>query len=197
MPSPGSLVQCANLVYAGNKSSRCFSDDFLNVLAKESSIAVEPGFKRAALGDAEVFSYPFSIMTGEGQFGLTPEERNHLRHYLEQGGFLLASAGCSDGNWDRSFRAEIQRVFPEYPLQKLRTDHPMFHTMFDVAQIVAKGGSDHYLEGLEINGKIVLVYSQLGLNDTGHVSGCCCCGGNEIRNAREINANILAYALTH
>jgi hypothetical protein len=25
--------------------------------------------------------------------------------------------------------------------------------------------------------------------------GCCCCGGNEIRNSQKVNANILAYAL--
>lgn len=195
--SPGSWVQCANLVYAGNKTSRCFSDEFLASLAKESNIAAEVRLHRVKLSTEEIFDYPFSIMTGEGQFTLTQEERTNLRHYLERGGFVLASAGCSDVNWDRSFRREIQRVFTEQSLQKIRTDHPMFHTVYEIARISAKGGGDHYLEGLEINGKIVLVYSHLGLNDTGHVKGCCCCGGNEIKNAREINANIFAYALTH
>jgi len=190
-------VECANLVYAGNKSSRCFSDEFLKTLGKESNIAVDPRFQRVKLGEPELFNYPFSIMTGEGQFAMTAEERTNLRYYLENGGFLLASAGCSDGNWDRSFRSEIQRIFPEQPLQKIRLDHPMFHTVFEIGQIQAKGGAGHSVEGVELNGKIVLVYSQLGLNDTQHVSGCCCCGGNEIRNAKEINANILAYALTH
>ena len=35
------------------------------------------------------------------------------------------------------------------------------------------------------------------MNDTAHTEGCCCCGGNEIQNSMEINANILAYALLH
>ena len=35
------------------------------------------------------------------------------------------------------------------------------------------------------------------LNDTPHSTGCCCCGGNELENAIDINVNILAYALTH
>ena len=51
---------------------------------------------------------------------------------------------------------------------------------------------------LEIDGKIVLIFSKDGLNDTGKVGGnCCCCGGNEIKNARQINVNLLAYTLTH
>ena len=47
-------------------------------------------------------------------------------------------------------------------------------------------------------GKIVLIYSQEGLNDTANAGGgCCCCGGNEIRNSQEINVNVFTYALTH
>jgi len=41
----------------------------------------------------------------------------------------------------------------------------------------------------------VLIYSPDGLNDTGTMHGCCCCGGNEIKNSQKVNANILAYAL--
>jgi hypothetical protein len=44
-------------------------------------------------------------------------------------------------------------------------------------------------------GKLVLIYSQDGLNDTANTSGCCCCGGNEIANAEQVNVDILAYAL--
>ena len=53
------------------------------------------------------------------------------------------------------------------------------------------------LLGLEKNGKLVIVYSPHGLNDTEHSEGCCCCGGNEISNSLEINVNILVYALCH
>jgi len=48
-----------------------------------------------------------------------------------------------------------------------------------------------------IAGRLGVVYSPDGLNDTGHTEGCCCCGGNELRNAIEINVNVLAYALTY
>ena len=60
-----------------------------------------------------------------------------------------------------------------------------------------KNGGTTQLEGLGIDGRIVLIYSAEGLNDTPNVKGCCCCGGNEIKNCHEINANVFAYCLTH
>ena len=62
---------------------------------------------------------------------------------------------------------------------------------------LAKSSGESRLRGLTLKGKTVVVYSPDGLNDTSHTEGCCCCGGNEIQNSMEINANILAYALLH
>jgi len=42
----------------------------------------------------------------------------------------------------------------------------------------------------------VLIHSRDGLNDTAHTQGCCCCGGDEIINAEQVNVNILAYAVS-
>ena len=53
------------------------------------------------------------------------------------------------------------------------------------------------LVGLTLDDKTVLIYSRHGLNDTAHTEGCCCCGGNEIKNSLQVNINILAYALLH
>ena len=43
--------------------------------------------------------------------------------------------------------------------------------------------------------RLGVLYSQDGLNDTSNTQGCCCCGGNEITNAEQINVNILIYSL--
>jgi hypothetical protein len=73
-------------------------------------------------------------------------------------------------------------------------DHEIFHTVYDVKELKTHGGQAR-LEGLALGGKIVLVYTSDGLNDTATMHGCCCCGGNEIANSQQVNANILAYAL--
>lgn len=192
------VVQCANLIYGRGKSSVCFSDEFLAQIQKDTNIRTNRRFFSVKLESSELYTYPFSVMTGEGSFSLTAAQRENLRNYLNRGGFLVASAGCSSSSWDASFRAEMQAVFPQLKLKKLQMSHPIFHTLYDITSLKTKRASNPYLEGLEIDGKIVLVYSHEGLNDTANAGpGCCCCGGNEIKNARKINANLLVYALTH
>ncbi|GMV93370.1 MAG: hypothetical protein AMXMBFR82_31480 [Candidatus Hydrogenedentota bacterium] len=191
------LVRCANLIYAGSKSSVCFSDKFLDEVRDITMVDADEGFTPVKLSTEEIFRYPFSIMTGEGDFSLFEEERTLLKSYLTRGGFLLASAGCSSREWDRSFRREFQAMFPEHELQKIPMDHPLFRTVFNIDRINLKNGGTTLLEGLELDGRIVLIYSSEGLNDTGNVEGCCCCGGNEVRNSKDVNTNIITYALTH
>ena len=192
-----SVVQVANLVYAGVKSSQCFADHFLIKAEKESAISTSRRFHAVKLSDDDVFDYPLVIMTGEGEFDLLESERENLRRYLKRGGFLLASSGCSSQAWDRSFRREMATLFPEQPLQALGMDQPVFHTVTDITELRAKHGKPRPLEGISFGGRLGVVYSQDGLNDTAHTQGCCCCGGNEITNAIDVNVNILAYAVTH
>jgi hypothetical protein len=195
---PDGIVQVANLVYAGTKSSRCFSDHFLSKAEKESAISTSRRFHAVKLASDAIYEFPLLIMTGEGDFQLSDGEREGLRRYIERGGFLLASAGCSSIEWDRAFRREMAAIFANHPLRAIDLSHPMFHTVYEITEIgSAHGGKARPLEGISIGGRLGVVYSQDGLNDTGHTSGCCCCGGNELRNAVDINVNILAYALTY
>jgi len=190
----GDAVECANIIYAGTKSSVCFSEEFLSTVAGESSINTSRKFKPVKLGEKEVFRFPFAVMTGEGAFTLSDDERKNLKLYLEKGGFLLASAGCSSKEWGDSFSQEIQSIFPERKLEEVPLSHPIFRTIFDIQRLDTKA-EDAKLFGLTIGGKIVLIYSPDGLNDTATMHGCCCCGGNEIHNSQKVNANILVYAL--
>jgi hypothetical protein len=194
---PDGIVQVANLVYAGTKSSQCFSDHFLIQAEKETAISTSRRFHATKLRSEEVFGFPLVIMTGEGDFSLTDQERENLRQYIQGGGLLLASAGCSSREWDRSFRREMARIFPATEMRALGLDHQVFHTVYDIKVLEAKHGKPRPLDGIVLDGRLGVVYSQDGLNDTTHTHGCCCCGGNEITNCAQINVNILAYALTY
>ena len=190
----GDAIECANLIYASTKSSVCFSEEFLSTVASETSINSSRKFKPVKLAEREVFKFPFGVMTGEGAFALSEDERKNLKLYLEKGGFLLASAGCSSKDWGDSFTREIATIFPDRKLEEIPLTHPIFRTIFDIPRLDTKA-DDAKLFGLTISGKIVLLYSPDGLNDTATMHGCCCCGGNEIKNAQKVNANILVYAL--
>lgn len=194
---PDGVVQVANLVYAGSKSSRCFSDHFLIKAQKESAISTSRRFHAVKLGSKDVFEFPLVVMTGEGTFRLSDAERENLRRYVSRGGLLLASAGCSSTEWDRSFRSEMATVFEDHPLRPIDMGHPIFHTVYEIKRLRATHGSPRPLVGISIDGRLGVVYSQDGLNDTGHTEGCCCCGGNELANAIQISVNVLAYALIY
>lgn len=192
------IVQCANLIYGRNKSSVCFADEFLLRLHKDSNIITNRRFCPVKLSSDELFQYPFAVMTGESSFSLSESQRTNMRAYLQNGGFIIASAGCSNRTWDACFRSEMQKMFPKIKMKLLPMNHEIFNIVYKIQKFKTKRSTTVKLYSLELNGKVVMIYSPEGLNDTANSGpGCCCCGGNEIYNARYINANILAYALTH
>lgn len=192
------IVQCANLIYGPGKTSTCFSDEFLSAVQRETSIVTDRRFKAVKLDSADLFRYPFAIMTGEGDFSLTPKERDNLKKFLHSGGFLLASAGCSNEEWDRAFRREMKAALDVEKLERLAADHAVFHTVFKIDDLgLKKSEGNGHLEGVTHDGRLVMIYSSDGLNNTANAPGCCCCGGNELTTSLQLNVNILAYALLH
>ena len=192
-----SLLQCGNLIYAGNKSSVCFADRFLTDVSTQTTLKVNTRFCPVRLDAEALFDYPFCVMSGNDDFKFAEAERTQLRKYLTQGGFLLVSPGCSDEKWDKCFRAELKVCFPQYTLKAIPMTHPIFSTVNQIPRLTDKNGKPVMLEGLEINGRLVLVYSKEGLNDVANAKGCCCCGGNEIRDPAKVNVNVFAYAVLY
>lgn len=189
-------IHCGNLVYGNNQTSVCFADAFLTDAARETGLKISPRFARIPLAGDQVFNTPLCIFTGEGNFTLKETERANLRRYLENGGFILSSPGCSNANWNESFRREIALALPGYELTTIPMDHDIFSTVNKIRGITVKGRTTH-LTGIFVNGRLALVYSPEGLNNASNAKGCCCCGGAEIKEAREVNVNAVAYALLH
>jgi len=191
------LLQCGNLVYCGNQSSVCFAERFLGLAAAQTTLRVNPKFCPVRLDTDGLFDFPFCVMSGNEDFTFSERERSQLRKYLGQGGFLLVSPGCSDATWDKAFRRELSVCFPDLPLKPIPQTHPIFSLVHPIPRLTDKNGKPVTLEGLEINGRLALVYSRDGLNDVAHAEGCCCCGGNEVRNPELINVNVFTYAVLY
>lgn len=189
-------VEVGNLIYAGDKTSVCFSDRFLTTVKAEAGIEAATRMRAVRLGDAaDLTSVPFAIMNGQEQFRFTEQERTNLKSWLSTGGFLLASAGCSSQQWNASFVNEIETIFGAGNLKPLSLEHPIFRTLIPVTAVPLSHGGVATFRGLTLDGRLVCLFSPEGLNDTAHTQGCCCCGGNEVRPAEEIVANTLVYAL--
>ena len=190
-------IQCGNLIYQGTKSSVCFADKFLGDVVRVTNLKVAKSFYPVKLETDAVFETPFCVFSGDKTFTLSAKERENLRKYLLTGGFILASPSCSDENWDKSFRRELKICFPERNLAPIPMSHPIFSVVSKIPRLTDKYGKPTMIEGLEIDGRIVLVYSKDGLNDVSNAKGCCCCGGNQINECVQVNVNVLTYAVLY
>lgn len=191
-------IVCGNLVYAKNQTSICFADTFLKDVARETGLNIAPKLKRVKLGTDEVFSTPLCVFTGEGNFQLGQTERDNLKRYLMNGGFMIVSPGCSDSDWNRSFRRELAAVLPGISLDEIPMSHDIFSMVHTIKSLkLRKSSGSTKLYGIFLNGRLAVLYSPEGLNNASNAKGCCCCGGNELSKSREINVNAVTYALLH
>ena len=189
-------IHCGQLVYGDNQTAICFADAFLTDTATAMGLNIAPKFSLIALAKDEVFTTPLCVFTGQGDFTLKESERVNLRRYLENGGFVLSSPGCSNGEWTAAFKREIALALPGYVMKEIPLSHEIFSTVNRITSLSVKGSPAH-LQGIFINGRLALVHSPEGLNDAHSAKGCCCCGGAEISEARQVNVNAVAYALLH
>jgi hypothetical protein len=192
-------ITVARLTYDDESETICLSDAFLTTVARETNLPVNREMTRLAIGDDRLFDRPFVYMTGAAAFDLTSEQKKRLKTYLDRGGFLLASASCSNHRWAGSFRKLMKGLYPEKAFAPIEADHPLRHTLYDLEQIDTRQRTDvAALHGLTVGDRLAVVFSPVGVNGTDNAGGgCCCCGGNEVTSAKAVNANILLYALMH
>jgi hypothetical protein len=155
---------------------------------------------------------------------LSESERQHLRKYLvEEGGVLFVDTMCRileshDGNtkkvgphypWSTQMKRELQTILPEYNFQRIPNEHQLYHCFYDlagpppgIAQSGTTWGANYwqhlakstYMEGISIDGKLAVIYSENGLafmnirSDSDYLS---------TRAAYRFLTNVVVYGLTH
>jgi hypothetical protein len=186
------MLRC-ELVTTGD----CFSPRFLIDARRRAGLDLADAFADVALSSEAIYDHPFAVLAGDGALLLNETEREMPGHYLAAGGFLVASANCSSAVFDESFRELAQELWPDTPLQRLPDDHPVYSGVYTIESLRAqKVGSDPHLLGLHLDGRLALVYSPNGLSATAELPReCCCCGGDELANARPVLVNLLTWVL--
>ena len=87
------------------------------------------------LDDPELMRYPFLYAVEVGRMGLTEAEVLGLRRYLSAGGFLFVDDFWGSWQWE-VFESEIRRVLPGRPIVDLPLDHQVFHTVYDIDEVL-------------------------------------------------------------
>ena len=151
------------------------------------------------VGSKDLMQYPFVHMTGHGNVVFSKAEAQNLRNYLMAGGFLHI-----DDNYgmDGFVRAELKKVFPEYPLAELPSDHPIFKSHYQfpngLPKIHEHDGKKPQAFGIIIDGRLVCLYTyETDLSDGWEDPQVHNDTPEKRKQALQMGANMLQYVFTN
>lgn len=179
--------------------------NLLNSLLEYTTIPIDPHEKVIDLSSDEIFSSPFSYLSGHKLVQFDKQEAEHFRKYVNNGGFVFVD-DCNhdiDGLFAKSFETQMSRLFGEGALKKISKQHPLYRSFFlfekgpPTTSFELNGWGDDlvhdYLKAIEIDGRIGVLYSN---KDYG------CEWDYDFRNKRflaedntKFGVNIIVYAM--
>ncbi len=155
----------AQIQYAGNWNPRpTATRRLLWEIEKRTSIETLPAPIDVRLSDeAALRRYPLLLLSGDAAFA-PPDEADvaRLRRHLQAGGMLVIDSADPkpDSGFDQSVRALVKRLFPKEPLGKISPEHVLYKSFYLLRTPVGRVAQVPYLEGVEHDGRLVVVYSQ-------------------------------------
>ena len=106
------------------------------------------------LADPNLRRFPFLYALEVGRMDLTDAQVTGLRDYLTAGGFLVVDDFWRPDEW-ANWESEIARVLPGRKMYELPMDHPVFNSVYDIAEIMQvpnrNNGWSHGLYGTPTN----------------------------------------------
>ena len=177
-----------------------------------TNLRVSPHTEQLRVTDERIFDHPLVYVVEPGHMELSDEEAASLREYLLRGGFLFLDDFHGDAEWER-VRGQLKKVMPEYEVKDLPLTHPIFHSYFDISEVVQvpgvaslvrgvtyeKGGvTPHYMGLEDENGRLLIFLTRncdLGdawewINDSRY----------PVRYglvAYKVGVNVVTYAMSH
>jgi hypothetical protein len=129
---------------------------------KRTSIDVALDSVSLRLGDRALFEHPFLYLGGDQPFALAAGELDRLRSFLLYGGFLLVDSADArpGGGFDQSVRKLCASLYTKQPLVRLKPDHVVSKSFYLLDRPVGRVASVPYLEGVELDGRLAILYSQ-------------------------------------
>tara|TARA_Y100001968_G_scaffold323687_1_gene361772 strand:- start:209 stop:874 length:666 start_codon:yes stop_codon:yes gene_type:complete len=160
---PVGAFSVTRIHYGGGGDWYCDPSSLPNLLKfveKNTNIVIDPIEKRARIGEDDFYASSHLYMTGHGNIKFSDEEAQILRDYLIGGAFLHA-----DDNYgmDKSFRKEMNKVFPELDWVEIPPDHEIFHIVFSFPDGLPKvhehDNKRPQALGLFYEGQLVVLYT--------------------------------------
>ena len=135
---------------------------------------------------AELLQSPVTYFNGHNR-APTGKERDILREYLNNGGFVFAEACCGRPEFDADFRAMCKEMFPDNPLVLL----PDSHAVWLASGKFAVPPGEFPIWGIQQGCKTILMYSPKAISGYWEANSTNIGRGS---TAFQLGANIIAYA---
>jgi hypothetical protein len=114
-------------------------------LFQVTSLKVRPGLNYINITTSDLEKYPFVYMASSGRLVLADQEVSDLRHYLLNGGFLMADDFWGDDQWNH-FYNQMKRVFPDREPVELSLDDRIFQTVYKFKKLPQVPSVGSFLE---------------------------------------------------
>jgi hypothetical protein len=208
----GSL-QIAQIKHEGawNAAPHALSN-LLVALNESGGLPASTKVRELTLSDKNIFRYPILYMHGRNRFSIPVEERQELSRYLERGNVLVADSCCGAKQFDKSFRELMAQLYPDKKFERIPVSHELFSEKMgrDIKSLkrrTAEGGenttggiltvrsSEPILEGIELDGRYVVIYSKYDISCALERQNAGSCEGYLPVEAVKLGTNIIRYAM--
>ncbi len=184
-----------------NLMERVHKDHGLEVMLKTRTIGLQDAIT--------VRESKFLYMHGRDRFSVQPDHLAALRFNLENGGLLLADACCGSETFDKSFRQFAQELFPKEKLVRVPTEprDRLFSAALNGVALTADNiqcrtkantppvAMEPYLEGIQLEGRWVVLYSKYDLGCALERNTSSDCVGYDHASAMRIATAAVMYSV--
>ena len=208
-------LRIAKLTHSGGSDeAQSALSNLLAVLGSQTQLPVSTEKWLVSPVDPNLPDYPIAFVHGRRAFRWRSDEREKIREFVENGGVIFADAICADEDFAKSFRAEVKQIFGR-SLDRIPPSHEMFTSEFhghDIRTVAlrdprlrASKAKDPLsvrienvpplLEGLEMDGRYVVVFSPNDMSCALENRPSLECRGYTREDAAKIATNIVLYAM--
>lgn len=170
----------------------------IRLAAMRTSVPLAYGLKPVDADVGQLADTPVIIMNGMGEPNLAAAEVEALQRHLRAGGFLFINNTSGYAKFNREARALIARIMPDRKLKPVPAEHPLYHSLYDIASL-AGAGTHHKrtpdLEAVFVGERAAVVYAPtdtLGMLKGVHDPYA---NAYDARSARRLALNVLCYAV--
>ena len=121
-----------------------------------------------SLTDEDLFDYPLLYAAEPGRWRFSAAEASRLREYLLRGGFLFVDDFHGTSEW-HGFVTGLRRVFPDRQIVDIPRNHSLFHTVYDLDEVVQIPGIYAALSGVTYERDGVTPHWRGIYDDHGHL----------------------------